>query len=228
MAEVFPSLILPSSPVDIETRKNVSMVQSERDVRHFTIRSQAFRHLNLNFNKREIEELNTVLALWELVYPGNLLWTNIECDVNNDEFETMSDLTWHGVDNNVYDYKFSLKAKNPIAHPAPSSNVLTFDPSYGFEASTGKIINFSETDSQRRKAEASSDEKRHYGLVFTEWTLADTLLAEGFWDHHYPGRAIEYTDPQLGDTAQYLIDSNFKWSIHDWDWIDFSFVIHEL
>lgn len=224
----FPATISPSSPVEVETRKNVSLTQSETSVRQFVIHSYAFRFFKLKFNKREIEELNEMLALWELVQPGELTWTNTDCDVNSDVFETDSDLTWRGIDNNVYDYQLSLKAKNPISHPIPSSNVLTFDPSYGFDASTGKIINISESEAMRRKAADTSDEKRHYGLVFTEWSLSQTLLAEGLWDYHYPGRAIEFTDPQLGDTSDYTIDSNFKWLIHDWDWIDFSFAIHEL
>lgn len=224
----FPTTIFPSSPVEVETRKAVAPSESETGVRDFVIRSDAYRFYNLKFDKREIDEVNTIRELWELVYPSSLLWTNAECDANADEFEIDSAFQWHADDNNVCRYQLALKGKDPRVHPAPPNNILWFDPSYAWDAETGKLINVSESESFSRMAAATSGTKNHYGLAFTERTLIETLLAEGFWNYHYPGRVVSFTDTQLSLTENYLIDSNFKWTIHDWDWITYSFVIHQV
>jgi hypothetical protein len=230
----------PNSPVEMETRKTVVTSDSDAGLRVALRKSKAFRFATLVFNRRTLEEVQTVRAEWATLFPGlTFAWTNTDCDIDADQFYFDSPIKTQPDGLNSISYSMVLKAKLPISHAVPGSNVLPFVPTFGYEVEESKVILVSDAPSLTRKAAERAPERREFKLGFKGRQLAQLLTMEAFWDYHYPGKQItlhaDLTAPNLrsGSPQQLHLDGNFwitsnlKWSVYGAT-IDYSFDIKEV
>lgn len=224
----FSASIVPSYPVEIETKKNVLASQSEKGARQVGAKSRAFRFYTLPFKGRKRAEFDTFQPLWEDTYPGwTFEWTNAVFDASG-EFYVDSPLTWVPARHNLLDYSLVLKQKSPIATAVPASNELPFLPSYNYDAKPMKEVVVSDAPSGSRRALELSTVLWPFNLTFRSRPLAEVLEMEQFWDYHYPGRPVSYTDPVLNISGLFWVDSNFKWSVRDLNLVDYAFALREV
>lgn len=220
--------IIPSHPVEIETRKEVRLSQSEPGVRQSGVKSKSFRFYTLEFRGRQRSEFGTFQPLWEETYPAwTFEWVNPVFDASG-EFYVDSAVKWVPRRQNLVDYSVVLRQKLPIATSVPDSNALPYSPDYGSEGSPTKQVVVSDAPDMTRQAAELSDVMWPFNLSFRSRYLAEALAMEQFWNYHYPGRPITYTDPTLGVAGNFWIDSNFKWRVLRNNLVEYSFAIREV
>ena len=220
--------MVPSLPVDVETRKQVQVHQSETGARRSVRKSKAFRFYTLEFRGRQRSEYEAFEPTWTANYPGNTIeWANTVCNASG-QFYFDSELTWRPARNNLIDYSVALKRRDPQAIVVPESNEMPFVPSYGYDVKLRKEVLISDAVSYLRKAAALSGTKRPIDLVFRARYKSELLTMEQFWDYHYPCRQITFTEPVLGEETDFWIDSNLRWRVRAVNLVDYSFAIREV
>lgn len=220
--------IVPSYPVEIETRKTVLVSQSETGARQTLVKSKSFRFYTLEFRGRKRVEFDDFQPLWEDTYPTwSFEWVNPVFDASG-EFYFDSGVRVTPARMNLVSYGVVLKQRSPITTVVQASNALPFSPSYNYDGSPNKQVLVSDSPDQSRVATELSGVWWPFNLLFQSKSLAECLLMEQFWDYHYPGRQITYTDPVLGVAGNFWLDSNFKWRVRGVNLVDYSFAIREV
>jgi hypothetical protein len=220
--------IVPSFPVEVETRKQVFVSQSEKGVRQSLTKSKSYRFYTLPFNSRKQAEYAALEPIWAALYPElSFAWVNAVLDASGD-FYFDSPLKWTPARNNLLNYSLVLKRKTPLASEEPDSSAMPFAPSYGYEGNPTREALVSDAVDYSRQAAALSAQKQLFNLVFRARSLAELLEMELFWDWHYPGRQISFTDPVLDVDGNFWIDSNFKWRVLATSLVEYSFAIREV
>lgn len=220
--------LLPSFPVEVETRKQVSVFQTETGVRESIMKSRSYRFYTLEFLTRKQAEYKDLEPFWAAIYPdARFAWVNVSLDASG-EFYFDSALKWTPARNNLLNYSLVLKRKSPVATGDPGSNVMPFVPSYGYEGDPMRESLVSDAVDFSRQAAPLSAQKRLFNLTFQARSLAELLEMEIFWDWHYPGRQISFTDPVLGVDGDFWIDSNFKWRVLARNLVEYSFDVREV
>lgn len=221
------NFIVPSYPIEVETRKQTQVSQSETGARECITKSRAFRFYTLAFNGRKLSEYSAIESSWASIYPDTFNWTHAISDASG-EFYFDSALKWSPSRHNVIDFSFALKPKLALSVSDPESNVLPFAPNYRYEGSPDKAIVASDGIDYSRKVMTLSDKFRPFSLVFRSRTLAELLEMEQFWAWHYPSRQISFTEPLLNIEGDFWIDSSFKWRVVRENLVDYSFAIREV
>jgi hypothetical protein len=219
--------LLPSYPVEIETKKTVLLSQSETGARQTLVKSKSFRFYTLQFRNRKRSEFDDFQPLWEDAYPSwTFQWENSIFDANG-EFYFDSPVRWQPARMNLVSYSVALKRQAPITTVVQPSNALPSSPSYNYDGTPNKQVLISDSPDQSRVATELSSVWWPFNLLFQSRSLAECLLMEQFWDYHYPGRQITYTDPVLGVAGDFWIDSIFKWRVRGVNLVDYSFAVRE-
>jgi hypothetical protein len=220
--------IYPSAPVEVETRKAVTVHEAPNGARYFIRRSKAFRFYTLQYNLRSLEEYNLMRVMWLNNYPRTpVLWTNTEADTGGEEFYIDAPIKSVPQAANALTYYIVLRAKTPQAIVVPDDNIVPFSPSYGYDTQDAKAVNLSDGVSFARAVASLSGKKRSFNLVFKNRQLTEFLEMEEFWDYHYPGKTVSFVDSYLGVTLNYRFTSNLKWSLKN-EFVEYSFSILEV
>jgi hypothetical protein len=220
--------IVPSFPVDFETRKQVFVQQTETGVRESITKSKSYRFYTLQFPGRPQAEYAAFEAVWRVLYPDLwFAWVHTVLNASGD-FYFDSALKWTPKRNNLLDYSVVLKRKAALISVDPGSNVMPFAPSYDYEGNPTREGLVSDAIDFSRQAAPLSEQKRLFNLPFRARSLAEMLEMELFWDWHYPGRQISFTDPVLGVDGNFWIDSNFKCRVFARNLVEYSFDVREV
>ncbi len=220
--------VQPTLPVEIETRKQVLVYQSETGVRRAVRKSKAFRFYTLEFHGRKRDEYESFEPTWVANYPGTTIeWVNTVLNATG-HFYFDSALRWSPTLHNLLDYSFILKRRDAQAVVAPVDSDLPYSPSYTYEVNPQKETKASDSVSFARISDALGDTKRLFTLGFHARSLTEVLAMEQFWDYHYPCRQISFTEPVLDFEGDCWIDSNFKWRVNAANLVEYSFAIREV
>lgn len=218
----------PNIPVEIETKKTVFISQSRVGVRKTVIKSGAIRYYTLNFRARDFDEFYEKFTEWDTNYPGTAVqWTEALLNASG-YFYYDSEFKSAPSNPNTFDYSFSLRTRDAVTASDPGTTTFPYQPNFAYDITTVRKVLVSDSVGLARIARATSETARQFQYTFKNRTLAETLIAENFWNFHYPKNQVTFADSVFDETMTFWLDSNFKWTVNGIGLIDYSFVFTEV
>jgi hypothetical protein len=221
-------ILLPTIPVEVETRKNTFISQSRTGMRQTVTKSGAHRFYTLDFRFREQEEFLEKLGEWEVNYPGTAFeWIN--SDLAASGFFYFDSEFRANVDNpNTFSYSTSVRTRDALVPTDPETSLFPYKPNFAYEITTVRKIILSESVGMARAAAATSALGRQFQYTFMNRSLTELLAAENFWAYHYPHNQITFDDDTFDENMTFWFDSNFKWTVKGVGLVDYTFVFTEV
>lgn len=220
-------ILLPSIPVEVETRKNVFISQSRTGTRSTVAKSGAFRFYNLEFKFRDQDEYLEKLDEYTTNYPGVAFsWTNTDIGANGFYYFD-SELRVIVENPDTFSYSIEVRARDPLVPTDPSTVVFPYKPNFAYDITNVRKVLISDSVSFARAAKSTSGVFRQFQYTFKNRPLTEVLAAENFWAFHYPYSQISFADDTFDEDMTFWFDSNFKWTINGINLIDYTFVFTE-
>lgn len=221
------ALLMPTRPIDVETRKKVFFSISRQGARQTLVKSGAIRFYDLNFQSRSLAEYEDLRDEWEAHYPDTVFqWSNVPLNTAGEDYYFDNNLTYTVNHPNNLDYKLSIRRKSSITVSTPVSNIIPHQPNFAEEIDELIRARIDDSVSFVRVSSAVAPNAKTYKLKFMDRTMEELLEMENFWAYHYPTRQVAFNDLVLELSGQlFYIDSDFKWQIERENSINYSFLI---
>lgn len=222
--------LMPTRPIDVETRKKVFFSISRQGVRQVSVKSGGIRFYELNFQRRPLAEYEDLRDQWGMHYPGTVFqWSNTPLNTAGEDYYFDNDLTYTVSHPNNLEYKVNVRRKTKVGVSTPANNIIPYQPNFTEEVDELIRARIDDSSSYVRASVAIASKTKTYKLKFMDRTMNELLEMENFWAYHYPTRQIVFNDLVLELNGQlFYIDSDFKWQIERENSINYSFLIVEV